>query len=124
MGKRNKVKQREAQATKAVKENEIKMQEAIQNDQCPVCFDPFEGKDGPPYDNSLGCSNKHPICVPCMRVLVRPNLLAKRGEPGFEFTCPICREESLLDDSHIMVLVKGSWPKLVESMHNALSQLA
>ena len=124
MGKRNKVKQREHAKEKAVKENEIKMQEALQNDQCPICFEPFDGEDGPPWENSLGCANKHNICVDCMRVICRPNVLAKRGEEGFEFDCPICRDVNLLHDRHMMVLVKGSWPKFVESMNDALSRLA
>ena len=43
MGKRSKVIQREKAKEKAEKENEIKMQEALENDQCPICFEPFEG---------------------------------------------------------------------------------
>ena len=126
MGKRNKIIHRELAKEKAVKENEMKVQEAIQNDQCPICFDPFAGNNGPPYQNSLGCSNRHSFCVPCMRELVRPNLLAKKGggEDAIEFTCPLCRDVNVLKDKHVMVLIKGSWPKFRESMEEAFSHLA
>jgi len=119
MAKRNRAKQREHAKEKAKKENEIKMQEAVESDQCPVCFEPFEG-NGPPYDDSIGCENKHSFCVPCVRELVRPRLHAKFGEEAFQFTCPICREEAKLTEEHVMVLLKGSWKRYVENMKDEL----
>lgn len=65
-------------------------------------------------DNSLGCSNGHLICMPCVRKLVKPGRLCSYSCSGFQYTCPMCRSVACLTPTHVLAVIKGSQAKAHE----------
>ena len=44
------------------------------------------------------------------------------GEPeGMFYECPLCRRGSYLSPMHLAILVKGSWSKMRETPHHAVT---
>lgn len=77
--------------------------------ECGVCmitkFAPYFKGDKP--DNSLACSQGHPVCMECVRKLIRPVPVCSKTCSGFSFTCPFCREGACLTPEHVLAVLAG-----------------
>ena len=78
-----------------------------EQDECPVCFDTLRtGPSGLFVNNSMVCPSGHHVCTKCVRKLARPRLDVCCG---FEYRCPICRDDVALSPFHTLLLLKGTW---------------
>ena len=135
--------------TKSKSKSKTRKQENyIEAKACDICFDTILARYNPSIDiipdNSISCSNKHQICMECIKKLIKP----KNGfctEDGarmdncceFNYTCPMCRESNCVGRSQIYSIMKGSWKvtfkdfeefffddELIEEISQAVQQLS
>ena len=78
--------------------------------ECGVCMQtPFEPYvKGAKPTNSLACSEGHPVCMECVRKLIRPVPVCSKTCSGMSYTCPFCRANACLTPSHVLSVLAGS----------------
>lgn len=80
--------------------------------ECPVCLEAVIGPD-----NSIGCPNRHFVCLICAARTVKPCHFCESTEcTGMLRSCPICRGVSIVRPTLAMAMLHGSW-KAVSGMH-------